>query len=266
MTRSRHSRIRDKGGGGGGESRAQGVGDVCGAKVLLREGKGEKGKRGQFEQTRRLLCRRRGGSRRSRISWTFRAGLTGSHSCARNATKGYDACSVHGAGTRKRVKEGRRKSPKTVSVKTGAHAKPETIELKKQLDPAYAHCYNEVLRNPQLATLDEMANRIYASLLALDYEELTLDERGKRLKSLAFAISKVEQTRVAKQVEFEKLQKIFVDALKKVFHEFVPRERLAEASARLGTLIGEVVVVGEPGDGETPRLPGPTSGSNPAVS
>ena len=77
--------------------------------------------------------------------------------CGRSAATGYSVCPVHGAGTTKRVKAGTRKSPKLGGFKTGEHARPETIELKKQLDPEYEHCYNEILKNPQLATLDEMA-------------------------------------------------------------------------------------------------------------
>ena len=185
--------------------------------------------------------------------------------CGRSAATGYSVCPVHGAGTTKRVKAGTRKSPKLGGFKTGGHARPETIELKKQLDPEYEHCYNEILKNPQLATLDEMANRIYASLLAMDYEKLTPADRRTRLSALALAISRVEQTRVAKQVEFEKLQKLFVDALKKVFYEFVPRERLAEAGARLRTLVGEVGVM-DHGDGdELPVLPDTTPRSDRSV-
>ncbi|MDX2007849.1 MAG: WXG100 family type VII secretion target, partial [Meiothermus sp.] len=53
-----------------------------------------------------------------RCQGTTKNGLRAGWQCAQPARKGYSVCRVHGAGTRKRVKEGVRKDPKT----TGARA------------------------------------------------------------------------------------------------------------------------------------------------
>ena len=159
--------------------------------------------------------------------------------CKKNAVTGFEVCSTHGAGTRKRVREGKRKSPALCSIKTGEYVSPNTEKIRQIYDPEYARCLTEVEQDPQkLMNLDEMAKRIYATLRSYDFREMPAEERDKALMGIAFAISRVEQVRLGFRMKQREEFQPFVDAIVMLLEEVIPGDRLEYALSRLAILTG----------------------------
>lgn len=173
--------------------------------------------------------------------------------CQSPAVRGYDVCRMHGAGTRKRVKEGKRQSPRLAPIKTGEYTSPRTEAERRILDPEYARCLEEVRQNPDLMNMDEMAARIYASLRSLDYRKFeTPAERDEALKSISHAISRVEQVRMASRGKGNDNMRKLCIAVAQVLREFVPPERLRGSLTLLRTSWNNLT-----GEGDViPTLPG----------
>ncbi len=154
--------------------------------------------------------------------------------CERYALRGYTVCPMHGAGGRKRVMEGKRKSPRLASIKTGEHTTPDTERERKILDLGYVRTLQEIEQNPQLAELDEMAKRIYASMRSVSQIFDKPEERDQALKSIACAIAQTEQDR-----SWSRDRKL-MEAMVKVFVEYIPRDQVQAAGQRFWDLAGDV--------------------------
>jgi len=167
-----------------------------------------------------------------------RAKRTGQQ-CKKNAVTGYAVCASHGAGTRKRVREGKRKSPAFSSIRTGEYVSPKTEKIRQIYDPDYARCLQEVEQDPRrLMNLDEMAKRIYATLRSYDFREMPAEDRDKAFMDIAFAVSRVEQVRLGfRMKQMEEFQP-FVEAIVKLLEEVIPGDRLEYALNRLAALTG----------------------------
>ena len=162
-----------------------------------------------------------------------------SQQCKKNAVTGYEVCATHGAGTRKRVLEGKRKSPALCSIKTGEYVSPNTEAIRKIYDPDYARCLEEVEQDPhKLMNLDEMAKRIYATLRSYDFREMAAERRDRALTEIAFAISRVEQVRLTDQKRRTEMVSGFVQVFVTILEEYVPHERIRDAIAKLRFLLG----------------------------
>lgn len=83
--------------------------------------------------------------------------------CRKAAVKGATVCATHGVGCRRRAAAGTRKDPRLASLKTGAAAKPATIELLREADPSFAArlgYYRE--HKERLRDCDELLSRSWA--------------------------------------------------------------------------------------------------------
>ena len=155
--------------------------------------------------------------------------------CERYALTGYSVCPMHGAGGRKRVMEGRRKSPRLASIKTGEYTTPDTVREQKILDLGYVRTLQEIEQNPQLVELDDMAKRIYASMRSVDSQKFgSPEERDQAFLTIARAIAQTEQDRSRRR------DRMLGEAIVEVFVEYIPRDQGQEAICRFWDLAGDV--------------------------
>ncbi len=131
--------------------------------------------------------------------------------------------------------EGKRKSPRLASVKTGEYTKPETVREQKILDLGYVRTLQEIEKNPQLVELDEMAKRVYASMRSVDSQKFgSPEERDQALMSIARAIAQTERDRSRSR------DRKLGEAIVEVFVEYIPRDQVHEATYRFWDLAGDV--------------------------
>lgn len=88
--------------------------------------------------------------------------------CGRWAREGYPVCPMHGAGTAKRVKEGKRKDPGTAALKTGLYASKAHEQLKETIG-------GYLKRKADLWNLNAVAARLWAALERADRIEYAID-------------------------------------------------------------------------------------------
>lgn len=159
--------------------------------------------------------------------------------CRSPAVTGYNVCRMHGAGTRKRVLEGKRKSPRLASIKAGVYLKPETKKEWLAMDPRYAFYYKQVQQNPQVANMDEAAVAIHAQLRSVIHRHFENEaDRDQAIQAISYAIARVEQVRMASKDKGNEEILRMARTVAQVFREFVPPERIAEALARLRYILG----------------------------
>lgn len=171
--------------------------------------------------------------------------------CRRPARKGYTVCSTHGAGTRRREREGTRKNPRTASVTNGLHAQPDTLAELQQLDPDYKALleYYRGQKPEALRNLDELLASLWAmrDVLARKLPAATETEFGESppallslLNALASALERV--ARIEGRIRASSLTinltdaHIWVGAVLDILHEFVPEDRLDAALRKLESL------------------------------
>lgn len=104
------------------------------------------------------------------------APLTGKTSCKHNSKRsgkrcknppltGTDGCWMHGRGSRKRVKEGKRKDPTTASITHGLTATQETLKRHSAMHPEYAVLVDSYLEDEaKLYNTKELLARVWAAV------------------------------------------------------------------------------------------------------
>jgi hypothetical protein len=65
----------------------------------------------------------------------------GGHQCPRAARDGFPVCWIHGAGSAKREREGRRRNPKLAPLRHGFRSRRETVEALANSEPGLAKVY-----------------------------------------------------------------------------------------------------------------------------
>ena len=123
--------------------------------------------------------------------------------------------------------EGRRKSPRLASIKTGEYITPDTVRERKILDLGYVRTLQEIEKNSQLVELDEMAKRIYASMRSVDSQKFgSSEKRDQAFMSIARAIAQTEQDRSRSR------DRQLLEAMVQVFVEYIPRNQIRAAGQR----------------------------------
>lgn len=165
--------------------------------------------------------------------------------CTAAARDGYSVCIMHGAGSKKRVAEGKRTEPNQTSLVTGQYAKPDTLALLRKNNPAFAAIERSYLESP---VPFEMRTLVATGRALCDLALTRVDGLDQAsIAELMMAIDAIRQSQmvITRAIEAEQKQgpitHELLDRIQQAFGqvlvEYVPAGQLDDARRRWVDLV-----------------------------
>lgn len=162
--------------------------------------------------------------------------------CTQPAARGTSVCSVHGAGTRKRVQDGTRGDPLLVNRK-GPKTRDRTWREFEKTDPLFAERLALYRIEQDLALKHELLARLWAMADVLQQKVQALGNHGEippPLLGVLTAIRATMETVARLEGKLDDSSKItvnvvvaYIDRVVEIVLDCVPPERVAETLGRL---------------------------------